>query len=200
MRAFANDKDRAPPEVANASPVKIRPPSQNEEPSGARVEEEQEEEEEEEEEEAAEEEEEEAAEEEEEEEEDVAADQPLEEEEVAADQPLEEDDSDANGKKKKEEDVVEVEVQAGTEPPSSGPATLAPGESDVVEVDVGGEGGGGADSSSARPAARDMAQAYTSKELKDMALKLGVSQAGKKVDVCQRILTARAASRGGPAA
>jgi hypothetical protein len=63
----------------------------------------------------------------------------------------------------------------------------------VVEVDVGGPA-----PSSAR-SAREMAQAYTSKELKDMALTLGVSQAGKKVDVCHRILTARAASRGGPA-
>ena len=63
----------------------------------------------------------------------------------------------------------------------------------VVEVDVGGPA-----PSSAR-SAREMAQAYTSKELKDMALTLGVSQTGKKVDVCHRILTARAASRGGPA-
>ena len=108
------------------------------------------------------------------------------------------DDDDENG-------VVEVELHSDAgmlEASDPGLDKVSPdaalGEVDSVVDSVVGVDVGGPAPSSAR-SAREMAQAYTSKELKDMALTLGVSQTGKKVDVCHRILTARAASRGGPA-
>ena len=44
--------------------------------------------------------------------------------------------------------------------------------------------------------AQEMAQKHTTRQLKDIALKLGVSQIGKKIDICTRIILARASSQG----
>lgn len=45
-----------------------------------------------------------------------------------------------------------------------------------------------------------MAQQHTTKELKDMALRIGVSQAGKKTDICKRIIEARSSPQDVPPA
>ena len=54
--------------------------------------------------------------------------------------------------------------------------------------------------SDAAPTADAMASNHTTRELKEMALRAGVSQAGKKVEICRRIISAQSSSPDAPAA
>ena len=63
---------------------------------------------------------------------------------------------------------------------------LAP-EGDVLLIESGGAS-----------TADEMAANHTIRELKEIALRYGVSQAGRKLEICQRIISARSASPDAP--
>ena len=103
-----------------------------------------------------------------------------------------------------ETDDIEVDTTAVAPPPSA-PPTDAPGPAAAHEILVVMD----APAAPAAPpaptdvaswtSAEDMALAHNSKQLKEMAARCGVAQNGKKVEICERILMAQAASPGAAA-